>query len=215
MDWKISFVAGIGISFLASALLGYLTVGQFADLFQTLAALSAALIAYIGLNTGVETWKYQYKVKRSEELAKKCLYLIYKLRDDLQNVRHPFISAGEMEKSLEENGLESDKIKDTDTVNRAVYSQRWKSVIDTRNELMSLLLETEVEWGAESKSRIFTINEQVGELYSEVNLFLDARKERLYNRDVLYGMRENDQFSKKIDSSVQAAEDFLRGKIVV
>jgi hypothetical protein len=102
------FLFGIGSSVLIGGILGFVQADLLSNTLQTLATVAAVTVGYMGLST----WKKQLKGKTEYQLARRCLIGIYKLRDAINEVRHPLISLGEMQAAIKENGEETDVWKD-------------------------------------------------------------------------------------------------------
>ena len=74
------------------------------DITTGLAALIGAGVAIVGLRA----WQHQLKGKTEYELARRLLRAVYRVRDEIHNVRNPAIMPGEFAVAIEEAGIESD-----------------------------------------------------------------------------------------------------------
>jgi hypothetical protein len=105
---------------------------------------SIGIAGYVALR-GLQTWRDQLKGTANYELAKRLLKATYKLRDALQGVRNPFISAGEIRQAVTEAQLDI-KHEDPDfhaTSSTAVYQIRWKPVGEAYQALELEVIEAE------------------------------------------------------------------------
>jgi hypothetical protein len=101
------------------------------EILNTVAICVGAIMAFIGINA----WKKQLRGSTEYELARRYLKAIYKIRDAIKYVRNPFISVDEMARAYKENDMDEQDYSDNRKTNRAVYSIRWKKVIDARTDL--------------------------------------------------------------------------------
>lgn len=174
-------------------------------------ALSAAVVAGLAMYGVLWEWKKQMKGKTEYEIARRYLKTALQLRDAMRFVRNPFISIEEMDKALKENGFSSDDYKDNQKTNRAVYSVRWKKIMEARTNMEAELLEAEVSWGIDAKKAQESLNKLVIELYISLKSYLEGHiKIDEKGRELIYDLGEEDEFSKKVTLSIKEIEDFLK-----
>lgn len=209
MSREISFIVGVSVSILFGGFCGFLPLESFTKIFQTLAAVGAVLVAHSGLTT----WRKQLRGETEYKLAHRCLVSVYKLRDALNNVRHPFISAHESSQALAELEEKLGKEDERKAV-RAVYIKRWEPVNESRRELQTASIEVEALWGKTAKEKILKLEKQMSVLFTTIEMYLDypddvSPEERIKNREIMYAGIKGD-FSNEIDESVKGAESILR-----
>lgn len=175
------------------------------DVFTSIAAITATVVAIVGLNA----WKKQMKGKEEYELARRYLRLIYRVRDAIKVVRNPFIPVEEMISSLKEKGMNEDDYSDHKKMNQAVYSTRWNKVQEALSDLRVEQLEAEVLWGKESVVVYDTLDQCIKKLMANIQLFLRGGFKETMDL-IIYDTGEDNQFSKDIDTAVKIVEDSLR-----
>jgi hypothetical protein len=174
-------------------------------------ALSAVVVAALAVYGVLWEWKKQMKGKTEYEIARRYLKTALKLRDALRYVRNPFIPIEEMQSALKENGLDSEEYTNNQKTNRAVYSVRWKKVIEAWTNMEAELLEAEVSWGIGAVNAQKSLDGLVRELRGALGLFLDGHsKVGKDGNELIYNMGEEDEFSKKIALSIKEIETFLK-----
>lgn len=174
-------------------------------------ALSAVIVAGLAVYGVLWEWKKQMKGKTEYEIARRYLKTALQLRDATKFVRNPFVSVGEMQSALKENGFGSEEYKDKEKTNRSVYSIRWKKVMEAQTNMEMELLEAEVSWGVDAVNAQKPLNDLIRELYSALMLYLRGHsKVDDKGNELIYNMGEEDEFYKKITLSIKKIEDFLK-----
>jgi len=179
------------------------------EIIKNLATIIATIIASYVAITGLDAWRKQLKGKTDYELARRYLRAIYKIRESIKEVRNPFISIEEIFIALSESGLSEEEHSNSRKSNRAVYSKRWKKVMESKNELDIELLEAEVSWGKNSTIISKDLNDLIRKLYVGIKMFLEYPENRL-DRDILYDIGEEDIFNKEVDTAIQKIENYLK-----
>ena len=180
-------------------------------IISALAAIVGATMAVIGVNA----WKRQMKGKTNYELARRYLKAVYKVRDSIKEVRNPFISIGEITSSLKDSGLSEDEYKDHQKSNRAVYSARWKRVVEAASELDVELLEAEVIWGKGAVDITSDFTACRRKLFVNLQMFLDGyKKQSLGNDEIIYDTGDENKFNTELIESVEKIEIYLKPFIV-
>ncbi len=175
------------------------------EIINTLVIVVGAIVAFIGINA----WKKQLKGSTEYELAKRYLKSVYKIRDAIKYVRNPFISIDEMAVALKENGVENPDYSNNQQTNRAVYSVRWKKVMEARIDLDVELLEAEVIWGKEAVNVIGDLNAQINKLYVSLKMFLEERNVKP-DRDIIYDIGDQDTFNPEVQKAIEKIESFIK-----
>lgn len=174
------------------------------DIVTTIAAGIAAIVAIMG----IKAWKKQLKGKTNYELARRYLRAVYKVRDAIKYVRNPFISSEEIFSAFKESGLNEVDYNNQQKSNRAVYSLRWKKVIEAISDLDVELLEAEVLWGKEVVELKESLNLCINELFFNLKRFLEEGNRREFH-DVIYDV-DNGIFTKKVNEAVEKIETYIK-----
>lgn len=176
------------------------------DLVTILATCIATWIAI----TGIKAWKKQLKGKTEYEISRRYLKAVYRVRDSIKYVRNPFVPVEEIMSSLKKNGLSELDYNDNKKTNRAVYSERWKKVIEAASDLDVELLDVEVSWGKEAIEIKSKLQECITNLFVNLKIFLEENDYGNDVRDSIYSVGEGDEFNKKLNDAVREIEDYLR-----
>lgn len=178
---------------------------------EFITAISTFVLAVMAIYGVFWEWKKQIKGKTDYEIARRYLRSALKLRDAVKYVRNPFISVGEMIESLKKNGIDSEEYKDNQKTNRAVYSERWKKVLESLADLEAEVLEAEVSWGRSAVIAQDPLNKLIRELSTILRQFLDGySKEDKEGNELIYDIGKNDEFNKKVNLAVEEIESFLK-----
>ena len=123
------------------------------DIITGLAALTAAIIAVIGL----QTWKKQLKGKTEYELAQRLLRSTYKVREAMTSLRNPLPIGTEIQMAMNagmEEGKQIDNPKVYASAAETAYYRRWQSIQEALGELEAVSLEAEAIWGEVVKKNL-------------------------------------------------------------
>ena len=182
-------------------------INTIANCITALSTLIVALLAGYGV---LWEWKKQMKGKTEYEIARRYLKTALQLRDAIKFVRNPFIPVGEMQSALKDNGLDSEEYKNREKTNRAVYSIRWKKVMEAQTNMEAELLEAEVSWGINAVNAQKKLNGLVLELRSALMLYLEESLEVKDKDMLIYDTGDEDEFSKKVKIAIEEIEVFLK-----
>jgi hypothetical protein len=180
----------------------------------------AAIVAVLGL----QAWKKQLKGRVEYELARRVLRAAFNVRDAIRLVRNPFQTGGEIDNAVKEAGIDLDPKSPLFRAKSesAVYQRRFKKLDLAISELEIELLEAEVSWGPEIKTRVRPLRECIGKLVSKIYLRIDNLEnpqeksdsnERKEIRDVIYLQSEDaakDTFASEVNIAVDRISQFLR-----
>ncbi len=175
------------------------------EIINTLAICTGAVLAIIGVNA----WKKQLKGGTEYELARRYLKAVYKIREAFKYVRNPFISIDEMANAYKEIGVENVDYSDNRKTNRAVYSLRWKKVMEARTDLDVELLEAEVIWGKDGRLIVEDFNLIINKLYVSLKMFLEER-DMVPDHEIIYDMGDGDTLNLEINKAIKKIEEFLK-----
>lgn len=197
-------------------------VSLFKDILTGITAIVATTVAVLGL----QTWKKQLKGKAEYELARRLLIATYKVRDRIDTVRNPFVSASEISQSIKEADIEVEFGEEDYHAKSqgAVYQRRWKYLQDAMRDLEVESLEAETIWGDEIVRLLKPIRVNVSTLYSNIlkymyhlqapNVQIDPKLIEEMD-SIIYTAKKNDKFSSSLHEAIKQVEDYLRPHIKV
>lgn len=196
-------------------------IAEAADTITAVAAVCAAVIAYIGLRT----WRDQLKGSAEYTLAKDILKAVYGVREAFKHVRNPAIFVYEYPEELRDSSANW-KPGFQSKAHEHVYEQRFKVLIKAVVQLEERVLDGEVEWGASFGSLILPIRKCRARLQMTLQDHLEAlsnnsnkqgRSEaakKANDDSVLYYLGEEfpeqDRFTSDINSAIAGFELRLR-----
>jgi len=166
------------------------------DVLLGIAAATTAIAAVIGL----KSWSRELKGKAEFEIARNLIRSTYKLRDELQNCRLPFISANEFPEGYQ-GALGSCSAQEEAEAWSHVYKNRWVPVWAAIQEFDSHTLEAESLWGKEVRTRTDQLRQCVKELHIAIDTLISDKANRGE------GFKSDREFGKKIRSTVSASRD--------
>jgi len=195
------------------------------EVVVTIAALTTAGVAVYGL----ATWRRQLKGQTEFDLARRLLRAVYRVRDELRSVRHPFMSGAEMAAAAE--NANGDKTKSASTnmhteLQAAAYSKRWSLVQAAMSDLTVEILEAEVLWGKETVSIVAPLHKCVTELCVGLQVYFRYLRKPPANYDETMAKAEavimclshenvRDQYDQELDSAVDAIEAAIRPYLTI
>jgi hypothetical protein len=141
------------------------------EITVALAALSAAIFAYLGLST----WRKELKGKAEYEKAKEVLKAVYKVREGFKHVRNPVIWSYEYPEEMRDHWGHLKKESEYEGTAH-VYEQRWKVLGEAFNDLEEKTLEAQVEWGPEFENIIRPLRECRATLLTTIRMMLERKK---------------------------------------
>ena len=183
------------------------------DVFSILGTLGALIIGSIGLFT----WKRQLKGTSEYELAKKAILKTYQVEQAIQAVRNPMLYLKQEEVEAGNQLQEEHRI----------YNERLSYLYEKWSELQTIRLESKVVWSTEAHSAFEDLQKVIAKLKASIWLHfwlkgayagpgatVDRNPDRVAENDaIVYFIDEEDDFSKKIKSSIKKIEDFFSSKI--
>lgn len=200
-------------------------IQPYISIIKDLCTIVSLIIAAVVAIKGLQTWRHQLKGTAHYELAKRILKATYRLRDEIQSVRNPLMTEGEINHAVKEARLEINPSDDDYYVKSmaAVYYIRWKPVIDAYRTLELEAVEAEALWGPKAKEVIVPIKKSVNSLITAIDLVLrdlQPRGPRILNNlhretfeKIMNGISsapEEDQYLRELNSSVEAIEKIAR-----
>jgi hypothetical protein len=187
------------------------------DVILGVAAATTAIVAVIGL----KNWSRELKGKAEFEVGRNLIRATYKLRDELQNCRSPFISAYEFPESNQRARGESSSQEEAQAWAH-VYKNRWSPVWKVIQEFDSNTLEAEALWGKEIRTRTDQLRQCVKTLRAAIDAVISDKADggEGFKRDREFAIKmrsivsalgdENNELSKKIATAIVAIEEQIR-----
>jgi len=166
------------------------------DVLLGFAAATTATVAVIGL----KSWGRELKGKAEFEVARNLIRATYKLRDELQICRSPFISAYEFPEGYRGTLEKSSPQGEAQAWNH-VYKNRWVPVWSAIQEFDSHTLEAEALWGKEIRTRTDQLRQCVRELNTAIEAVISDKAGE--GND----FKADREFAKKMRSTVSASRD--------
>lgn len=129
--------------------------------------------------TNLKTWKRQLSGQSDHALARNLLVNLFKYKNAIERVRHPFISSLEMgiDEELEKNGGNFDKAHYIGTVK--AYTNRWKYLNEVKAELQAYIVEAHALWGTEFADIFKTFTPLEIDLHAAVELLVKKENPNL------------------------------------
>jgi|GEM_PF-3065436 len=132
--------------------------------------------------TNLNTWKRQLSGQSDHALARNLLVNLFKYKNAIERIRHPFISSVEMgiNEELDKNGGDLDKAQYIGTVK--AYTARWKHLNEVKAEFQTDIVEAHALWGAEFADVFKTLAPFEIQLHAALELFVqkDAPNQPLH-----------------------------------
>lgn len=169
------------------------------DAIVSLAAVSTAIIAFLGLRI----WRKQLKGQAQYELARRLMRAVYKVRENIRIVRNPFLP-------LEQK------------------DQLSKGITKVISDLNAARLEAEFLWDAEINEILKPLHKLVKDLFRGITLSLDYKGEKLHFElyeaeakeihDTIYETNEDpekDAFAVKVQNAIKEVEKYVRSHLEI
>ncbi len=187
------------------------------DILLGAAAVTTAIVAVIGL----KNWSRELRGRTEFEAARKLMRATYRVRDELQYSRAPFVTFGEYPSDYP--GRQTATTEQEAQAWSYVYRNRWKPVREALQELQTHVLEAEALWGGDIRTKADELRRCAITLQTAMEAIVDDAAQGgesfKTNRDFGKEMRsaahasrgkEENELSKKIKAAVNALEDQVR-----
>ncbi len=180
----------------------------------------AAAVAAYAAYRGIESWRNELGGKASFEVSRDLLRVTYKLRDEIQYFRSPFIDGRDFPEGYSPIA-ETDAEKTGDAYAH-VYNNRWKPVGNAARDFDGALLEAETLWGEELKEKGKTLLKAVHTLRISMEAFITDKYERgedfkadpdfaqSVKHDLYSRPGRDDPLTTTIDSAISSMEKSIR-----
>jgi hypothetical protein len=185
------------------------------DLVIAGAALSTAVIAYLGLNK----WKQELRGKVHFETARSLMLSIYKVRDEIKFTRNAVILPQEFPENYDYSDKSNQNVGNSYAY---VYENRSKHLGEAMQKFEMYSLEAEALWGSDIKIHTKKLKVCSFQLVNSIKTFIDDK----YNggeifksdkkfadeikRDVFFYGKETDPLSIEIQNIIEDIEKFIR-----
>ncbi|HVO76705.1 MAG TPA: hypothetical protein VMT60_01845 [Candidatus Bathyarchaeia archaeon] len=165
------------------------------------------VVTSAGIISGVRSWLSQVKGKNRYECAKNMIAGAYRIRDQIEHCRSPFMSAAEwVDRKAQENDSPREKFA---RVSYAAYRRRFSRVMDALNLWLPTVTEAEALFGPAARDQAAKLERVVTKLSSSIEMYHqlllhEHRDQNLYKKleNTIYGVHPG--IAKKED----AMEDF-------
>jgi len=123
------------------------------------------------------------------DLAMNILTLCYKIRDEIKNCQHPFMSVAELSQRRNEGKKrEGESSRDSDILDGWYATfKRYEKIIDIKNELDKLKIKAEILFGIESRKKIENLFYIIRSLGIAIQSYYEGKLHDIHqgNRDII------------------------------
>jgi hypothetical protein len=188
------------------------------DVVLAIAGVLTAVVALVGL----KTWSRQLRGTADFEVARKLAKATYKLRDEIQIYRSPWIRSSEFPEGQREGG----STNPTETRANAyghVFSARWQPVYAALQEFDTQTLEAEALWGISVRTKTDELRRLLRLLWAATESYIDNERSggEHFKSDRDFGVKiraemfastqaQDNELSNKFQYAVQAIEVELK-----
>ena len=180
---------------------------------------AAAVTAYVAF-TGIEKWKSELRGKANFDVARELIKSVYKLRDEMEYCRSPFVPAHEFPEGFR-GGMNKLTPEERGQAWAHVYHNRWEPVGSAVQEFDAALLEAEALWGGQIREKALRFRRTVQNLRSSIdaviyNEYSDGEdfKEREFGTkmraNVSATRKDKNELSIEIEASIKDVENEIR-----
>jgi hypothetical protein len=185
------------------------------------------VVTSAGIISGVRSWLSQVKGKNRYECAKNMIAGAYRIRDQIEHCRSPFMSAAEwVDKKAGETEAPKEKFA---RVSYYAYRRRFGHVMDALNLWLPTVTEAEALFGKEARDQAGKLEHVITKLSSAIEMFHqlllhDHPDPDLYRRleNTIYGVHpgiakgedskgefNDDGFQSSLDEAIQSIKDYF------
>ncbi len=185
------------------------------DIVISVAAATTAFVAYKGL----ERWQKELKGKANFDTARSLIRATYKLRDEIDYSRSPFIPAREFPEDYDP--LAKKTPQQQGDVQAYIYGKRWEPISEAMQDFDAYVLEAEALWGPHIKDKTDKLRNCVVELrvatealinneYSGGEDFEDIDFRKTTRAKVSSTNKDKNPLTLKINSAIKDIEIEIR-----
>jgi len=188
------------------------------ELAVALSALTAAIVAIVGVNT----WRAQLSGQNEYDVGLRVLQAAFKVRDAVLVVRQPFMSSGEQAAAVVETSLDLESVEETERSRRmmaAAYEVRWRGITEGMSELDVARVEAEAVWGSGAAESFRPLRKCIGRLRWAIEVELSDKRKltddlwREVNETAYGDGTETDAFFAEVQRAVAEIEGLVRPRL--
>ncbi|HQO21318.1 MAG TPA: hypothetical protein PLA03_13335 [Acidobacteriota bacterium] len=185
----------------------------------------AAVVTACAAWSGLKTWSKQLAANLNTEVSRALLRALFKVREDISDVRFSIIAGAEYVVALQKVGIPEVNMEDKESrwkADAAVYQVRLDKLNNSIAEFNAAIIEAEVLWGQDIKTLAKPLFKKIGQLKSAIRMYLRSLKregEKLRGKDatkideVLYDDSkegEPDAYFSEVLEIIGEIEKFIR-----
>lgn len=164
------------------------------DVLLAVAAVVTATVAIVGL----KNWSRELRGKTEFEAARNLIKMTYRVRDELQYSRAPFVSVGEFPSDYPGTGQNVSAQEEAQAWSH-VYGRRWEPVRQALEEFETHALEAEALWGSDIRKKTDELRQCARELQVAMEAVIEDKAQRGANFEA------DREFGKEMRSTVAAS----------
>lgn len=192
------------------------------DIVLTLTAITGAIVAVKGLST----WKRQINGQAEYNLSKNLLTNLFKYRDTISNIRHPFMSSREQTPPPDEERqkMTPEQIRHYGTFK--AYDARWNKLAEVRPQIYANMIEAEALWGDEitklwekmidkENDLLIAIQDYLTFINPDIDFFdkEHLKPEHRNVRKIVFQGSRDDPFKPEFDSRLKELTNYLKDRL--
>jgi hypothetical protein len=171
------------------------------------AALGAAALVTAGVAAfGLRSWRRELRGRTEYDLARRLLLAAYKVRDNIDHVRSPFIATAEFEGPTEVSGEPNDP---SDRYSH-VYRKRWERFVDALREFQTVAVEAEVFWGQVAADAEEALCSCAADLSIRLEFYLLNRDSVPKEQRLLRYGSDGDVFTERVSKAMGKVEQLAK-----
>jgi len=183
------------------------------DIVTILGTVAAVVIGILGL----KTWRVQLKTTSDNDLARRILVSLYKVRSNIQFIRRPLREA-----ILPEDKSQFDQNATTEAFAKQ-YETEWNKVREEMAELEAASIEAQATWDRDFPNHLIPLRTCIFELLDYIREHLRTqaagRGESYHKpeeiRKIIFGTGgSTDEFGQKVEEAVKNVDDVVRPRFV-
>ena len=185
------------------------------------------VVTSAGIISGVRSWLSQVKGKNRYECAKNMIAGAYRIRDQIEHCRSPFMSAHEwVDRKAKDDEAPSEKFA---RVSYYAYRRRFGRVMDALNLWLPTVTEAEALFGKEARDEAGKLEHVIAKLNSAIEMYHqlllhEHRDQKLYRRleNTIYGVHpgiakkedleedfNDDGFQSSLDDAIRSIREYF------
>lgn len=169
-------------------------VAMVKDVLLGAAAVTTATVAIIGL----KNWSRELRGKTEFEAARNLMKVTYRVRDELQYCRSPFVSSGEFPSDYPGTMGNVSAEQEAQAWSH-IYWNRWGPVREALQEFETHVLEAEALWGNDIRQKTDQLRQCARELQVAMEAVIEDKAQRGEN------FKADRDFGKQMRSTVSAS----------